>query len=114
MSSHRIICVDLVPFEFGQMRLSTGRTFPGISDISVDDKIPQYERIHLSRCKTSIGFLSRTNNRLSANIETGIDEHGTISEPIRFAQKSVKPSTPTFVGRMNPSTVVDKRHCWRT
>src|SRR5437763_1492042 len=76
------------------------------------DKTLKNQRIHVRRQEAAQGILRRTDNRLAADVEAGVDEHGAAGPPIERLDQPIETRMPIFVDGLHTSAVIDMRHGW--
>src|SRR5438552_16472489 len=74
------------------------------------DKTLKNQRIHVRRQEAAQGILRRTDNRLAADVEAGVDEHGAAGPLIEGLEQTVKARLAIFVEGLHTRAVIDMGH----
>src|SRR5690348_18476151 len=74
-----------------------------------DDNIPKNEQVDVRCQKAAQSVLGSANNRFTADVEAGIDEHGAAGLSLENFQQVIKAAMALLVDSLNACAVIDVR-----
>ena len=77
---------------------------------AMENKVSNYQVIHLSFHKTAIRILGRTNDRFAPNIERSIHQNGATGDCCKCFDQRIKARIPIGIDRLDPGRVIDVRN----
>src|SRR5262249_35356803 len=98
-----------VELELSQVLFADFRSRGRGQVILVDDAVFQYQGVHAGGQEAAESLLRRTYDRLTADVETGIHEHGTAGKRLEGFQQPVKARVAFFVHGLEAGAVIDVR-----
>ncbi len=74
------------------------------------NEVFQYQHVHVGEHETAIGFLGSVDNRLSADIETGVNDNATAGAVFESFDYVIEEAVALFGDCLQSSTEVDVRY----